>query len=873
MIQGVQTRTLNVLASLGARAIWTPPLEAAALIGDESAWRGRTWTVRPRWRPLPARGPRAKVAKLLPQRPPATPSSRLTLERGRELPWPAALVEAATAVRPADQRMPAAVLDEAYQDRIFLLSEAIRDNPKDPDRAERLARFLFNKADVPVIWNGQRGGSVAPAAAPRAESRGSSRKLARALRILIRRGPVPGRAPRQFHGDEGVDPLPAGEGRRRGATGRQGPGNCLPQNEDPGELRSSREGPAPAQRDAIGAALELGKIARQPQIRFAEGGPRPLLNGGAGNPDMSRKASSVGVKASQASALRAGHTETEREQRSDGVYEITRHYPPSAEQLAQALALEAQAAELRKQAGQVAAEARRVESEVIPALLKEGDAALAAGDVPRAAAKFERAHAYQPDPWPILFTAGGRARPSGGPARPAPFRLAGRADASHDRGGGLEGCLGRGGGRPGKRPRKPWTARRRPIPPTPARPLTGASSHGTAPTRPSPTASGRQPPWQRRRPSPKRGAESDQCEFLSGPAECVFGPSSRRRDVTLAVCQAVDEERHPWPPEATTSHAVVISRPSAPRRGRFGAADYGLKCRAGNPRRNSPTPPADANTVPEAPTFASLLAWSRMGKARAYLALKRPADAQGEFSRPYAALANWPIDRRRRGETMNVADSWARLGLAEAAVAAGDNDGAFQLLMAGEGWPGNLPEDLEKRRKAAETIRLWRRRQAGENACPWTPPMTPQQAAKVQAQQMRGWNDSGRRPRTALNAGLASLRQTQALTHRVPQLDQTIAGGMKGRVARFSRGREKRRPPYDAFFRSASGYLMREWYSDQPCTELSSTTCSSVSVRPLSSNWPSSSCHQTPTATTRLFAARQLHAEMSRSQGEPGGSP
>jgi hypothetical protein len=110
-----------------------------------------------------------------------------------------------------------------------------------------------------------------------------------------------------------------------------------------------------------------------------------------------------------------------------------------------------------------------------------------------------------------------------------------------------------------------------------------------------------------------------------------------------------------------------------------------------------PDPTADASTVPTAPTFASLLGWSRIGLARAYLALHQPADAQAQYAAVRAYLANWPATASDR-ETMNVVDSWARLGEAEAAYAAGDNQGALNIL-DNEGWPSGLPEALDTRRK------------------------------------------------------------------------------------------------------------------------------------------------------------------------------
>ncbi len=101
--------------------------------------------------------------------------------------------------------------------------------------------------------------------------------------------------------------------------------------------------------------------------------------------------------AGQAAGLRAGHTESHVEQRSDGEYRVTEHYPPTAEQVAEAQALEARAAELRRQAAGVDTQAQRVETEVVPALLKRGDAALAAGDADAARGAFTEAYALQPD--------------------------------------------------------------------------------------------------------------------------------------------------------------------------------------------------------------------------------------------------------------------------------------------------------------------------------------------------------------------------------------------------------------------------------------------------------------------------------------------
>jgi hypothetical protein len=111
-----------------------------------------------------------------------------------------------------------------------------------------------------------------------------------------------------------------------------------------------------------------------------------------------------------------------------------------------------------------------------------------------------------------------------------------------------------------------------------------------------------------------------------------------------------------------------------------------------------PDPTAEPDSIPNAPTLASLLAWSRLGTAQAMLALGRADEAQKQYTAVRAYLSNWPATATNR-ETMYEVDSRARLGQAQAAFAAKDYDSAFRQLMTGEGWPGRLPADLEKDRK------------------------------------------------------------------------------------------------------------------------------------------------------------------------------
>jgi len=82
-----------------------------------------------------------------------------------------------------------------------------------------------------------------------------------------------------------------------------------------------------------------------------------------------------------------------------------------------------------------------------------------------------------------------------------------------------------------------------------------------------------------------------------------------------------------------------------------------------------PDPSTPPGRVSEAPSVASLIAWSRLESARALFAAGRPADAKREYLAVRAYEGNWPSTAKGR-ETLYVVDSWARLGLAEVAVAA-----------------------------------------------------------------------------------------------------------------------------------------------------------------------------------------------------------
>jgi hypothetical protein len=104
-----------------------------------------------------------------------------------------------------------------------------------------------------------------------------------------------------------------------------------------------------------------------------------------------------------------------------------------------------------------------------------------------------------------------------------------------------------------------------------------------------------------------------------------------------------------------------------------------------------PEPHTGPTVVPEAPTIASVVAMSRINLARALQATGRTADAQQQYRAVRAYAANWPATSDN-SKTLYVADAWAKLGLAEAAYASRDYEGAFRLLMETPRF--NVPPDL-----------------------------------------------------------------------------------------------------------------------------------------------------------------------------------
>lgn len=527
--------------------------------------------------------------------------------------------------------------DESYQDRVWAISDAIRAEPKDAGRHEMLGRFLCDHHVVPSIWNGPRATTQLRPQSP-AERAGELRRAIEAADAALK-----------------ID------GRHANALATKG-----------WTLR------------VLGGA---GQEGLADQCLASE--PRNLRG-------LTLKTAIVSDRAAQfeaaAAGLRSGRTETTREQRSDGVYLVTRHYPPTAQDLAEAARLDEKAAVCREQIRKLEAETARVRTQVVPALVADGKQALGSALLggSRARRAFEEAQRCDPDHVDVLKGLAEVCRREGDVRMQRayalltePFRHTSAAEPLKS---AWAACV-----------RTAWNQAESELEraeredPVDAR--IAAYRAVVAGARGDAAAAAN----QRRAALALEEARSR----LMGVSFAAPGPVPLRVDevaLTVALrlqfgnaCAAAGR-----PEDALRVFSVNLANEKW-----IGGEDRLLLA----PTAILPDPQQDPGAVPESPSIASMMAWSRLGAARALIPLGKPAEAQREFRAIRAALANWPATASHR-ETMNVVDSWARLGIAEAAVAAKDYDGAFQLLMSGEGWPWGLPRDLEMRRKAlAEEVR------------------------------------------------------------------------------------------------------------------------------------------------------------------------
>lgn len=557
---------------------------------------------------------------------------------------PDALVEAALGLHRAFNNIRLRY-DEAYQDRIWAMSDAIRAEPKNADRHEMLGHFLFDHHVVPALWNGPRDVEQV-----RPQSKGErEQELQRALDAA--------------NAALKLDPRHVNAMATKGWI----------------FYRYGRSGPAEALADQ-GIGIEPRNVrvltlkARILQDRAAQ-------------------------YEAQAAALRAGRTETSREQRSDGVYEVRRYYPPTAEQLAEAARLDKEAAACRQQAARLDNEVKRVKSEVVPALVSDGNKALGSmlRSLKSARAAFEEAYRCDPDNRDVLkglaeaHKRQGDARASRAFALLAePMQHTTAVDALKTAWGD---CV-----------RTAWKsaseALDRAAQADPADARVPAYRSIVAQGRGDAQAGGRQ----------RRAAialEEARARLMGTSFVTANNVPLRLHEPGLMV---VVRLQHGNALSAASQHDEALQTYAANLsiEKRFTKDDWVQLV----PTGMLPDPQQDTTRIPDAPSLASLMAWSRLGSARTLIAMGRPAEAQQEFRIIRARLANWPATAKDR-ETMNVVDSWAKLGIAEAAVAAKDYDTAFKLLMSGEGWPWGLPQDLETRRKAlAEHVRMARQKAA-----------------------------------------------------------------------------------------------------------------------------------------------------------------
>jgi hypothetical protein len=397
--------------------------------------------------------------------------------------------------------------------------------------------------------------------------------------------------------------------------------------------------------------------------------------------------SRAGELEAQAGGLRGGHTDSHIEQRSDGEYEVTTHYAPTAEQLAEAARLEAQAAALRDQAAAVQGHLKQVSEEEIPGLLKQGRGDLAAGDLAGARRTLMAAYAYDPD---LVQT------------------LTLLADLCH---------------------------REEDIKQEQIYSLLAQAPQGTtaAPQLQAAWKACEQTKWATAGDQVQQAAAIDPADARADAYRAVIAADGDAPDATAArrwrvAALALEEAR-----ARLSGTTLLAGKVPSLELLDLQAAGLTMALRnqggeaflAGGQNRKAineftnvvalekrldasaliqlvpsamlPDATGDAGGVAAAPTFASLLSAARLGLAEADLKLQRPDDAQTQYAAIRAYLANWPATAADR-ETMTVADSWARLGQAEAAFAA-RNYQATANILEGDGWPGGLPAELDKRRK------------------------------------------------------------------------------------------------------------------------------------------------------------------------------
>lgn len=613
--------------------------------------------------------------------------------------------------------------DESYQLRIRVLSEGMRDRPHNADDPEMLGRFLFNNFRVPLVWNGPR----APAQQVRPQSQlERDNELKRAIELCDAALKI----------DEKHANAMATKGWILYSIKAAGP-----------EALADRG----LSIDADNVRL-LNLKARVVQDHAAE------LEG-------------------RASILRAGRTETHTENRSDGVYEVRTHYPPTAEQLAEAAALEAQASKLRDEAGALQGHVKQVVEELIPALLKQGRDARATGDLAGVRRAFTAAYDHHPDLQETLVQLADLSKRQGDARQQQIYTLLAQPLEQTTAAGELkatwEACV-----------HTDWktaaetAARAAAIDPSDARAAAYRSVIEANRDDPDPVAARR---WR----TAALALEEARARLMGTTLLAGKLPSLELIDLQesgLALVLRLQAGNAALAAGQSTRAIAEFTQNVAIEK----RLDAQLRVQL-VPTAMLPDPTADANSVPRAPTLASVLGESRLGLAKAYLDLRRPAEAQVQYTALRAYLANWPATAPER-ETMNVVDSWARLGQAEAAYAARDYRAALSIVEGTEGWPWGLPESLEKRRKELASLVRGELNGRAERDVRQQMNLSPAQA-RVQAMQQEIASLQQQRDTIAADLADANLsaRERQVRQGGVADLDRLIAQ-RKAALARLQRG-------------------------------------------------------------------------------------
>ena len=513
--------------------------------------------------------------------------------------------------------------DESYQDRIRLLARLQRDHPADSLYPETLARYLVNNVTVPTLWNGPRATPLQLRPQSSAEYKN---ELQRAFDLTD-----------------------------------------LAAKLDPKNANA------------------LATKARILYFIQAAGAEQLADQALALDPDnfpaLTIKSQILANHAAdclaQAAGLRAGHSESHTETRSEGEYRVTTHYPPTAEQLAQAAQLEAQATQLRQQQSQVDTHRHEVAEKTIPALLqkknlKSAQLALAKDpDRPETLRllyalylqqnDFAHAHLYLELVAPLEQTTA------------APQLQSAWTAITHTQYEAASKLLDQAAQ----------------LDPSDARTPAYRSIIDSHRDTPDPTTAHH---------NFRAALALEEARARESGTTLLISDSPTTPELLTPDLAALTLALH-----LHAGHTVLGTNHPDLALAEF-SANTALQPRLPTsaltqllPLAMLPAPTQDPNSIPPAPTLASLLANSHLGLARCYLATNHPDQAKSEFTATRAYRANWPATAPNR-ESLTIPDAYARLGLAELAYAKHDIPQTLQILES-DGWPGNLPPDLDARRK------------------------------------------------------------------------------------------------------------------------------------------------------------------------------